>query len=310
MSKQLEVCKMVLSNEEFEFANANSFDVATDVVLGKMLHKRAYQHYCHLDSVLKIIMQKRWRLSKCSSSKMNDLQEPRKFAGNTNILDRTYIMCFGYGLAESAAMWGLYGKSDPFALRVTILGDVLEKWMKRIEINPISGRNTTGKDRSQVIKSIIAKGENCQSLSREIKGLIFRDVLYASVAHKEETDEYDKKRGNRVSWGRTFYNLQENDCVKDGQFAGFIKDSEWSYEKESRLCIGLKKEIEDEHISIAVPPEVIADMRFTFSPWLNESYKKYIEQLITAALESAGVNLADVKQRFSRSVLHNALNFK
>ena len=303
------------SKEEYEFANAKTFEKAANVILGDILHKRAYQHYCQLDGILTKIVQRRWYLSKCSSSRLNDLQEPRKFAGKTKFLNRTYIMCFGHGLSESAAMWGLYGKSNPFALRVTIPGDVLENWMRRIEIRACPGHNVIEAKnmRSRALKEMEARGGKDKLLEkRNVQSAVFRDMLYASVADEDKRDEYDIKRGNRVSWRRVFYNLEDGDDVLDGLYAGFLKDAEWSYEMESRLCLCLKKEIDDDSISIAVPKDVIAAMSFTFSPWLKLSDEPHVRQLLEAALKGAGVDL-DAKpkfQRFRRSVLRDALNFK
>ena len=298
------------SKEEYEFANAKTFAKAAHVVLGDILHKHTYQHYCQIDKILMKILQRRWYLSKWSSSRLNDLQEPQKFAGRAKFLNRTYIMSFGHSRSESAAMWGLYGKSNPFALRVTIPGDVLEDWMRRIEIRTCPEDK---KKRSCALKEMDARGGKDNPLvKRNIQSAIFRDMLYASVADEDKRDEYDIKRGNRVSWRRVFYNLEDGDDVLDGLYAGFLKDAEWSYEMESRLCLCLKKEIEDDCISIAVPKSVIAEMRFTFSPWLKLSDETHVRQVLEAALKGAGVDL-DAKpkfKRFRRSVLQGALNFK
>ena len=97
-----------------------------------------------------------------------------------------------------------------------------------------------------------------------------------------------------------------------GIYAGFLKDAEWSYEMESRLCVSLKKEIDDDGISVAVPKEVIEAMHFTFSPWLKLSDETHIRHVLEAALKGAGIALDDKsnRQRFRRSVLQDALNFK
>ena len=135
-------------------------------------------------------------------AKMNDLQEPLKFAGKTDILSRTYITCFEHCLSEDVAMWGLYGKSDPFALRVTIPGTVLVDWMKGIEIK--SDDSTNKVKRGKSLKEMDARDEKNKKLSDgKIQYSIFRDMLYASVAgdkKRDERDEYDIRRGNRVSW--------------------------------------------------------------------------------------------------------------
>ena len=315
MKKKTRGYSIACSKEEFHFANAKSFVAAANIVLDDMLHKRVYQHYCQLDSILGKILQRRWYLTRCSSSRLNDLHEPQKFAGKTKFLYRTYVMCFGHSRSESAAMWGLYGKNNPFALRVTIPGNVLEDWMLRTEVRACPGNDgdQAKTKRRNALKEMDVKDGKGQSLEKKIiQSAIFRDVLYASVASEDKRDEYDIKRGNRVSWRRAFYNLQDCDDVLDGLYAGFLKDAEWAYEMESRLCISMKKEIDDDYISVAVPKEVIAAMRFTFSPWLKLSDETHIRQILEAALKGTGIDLDDKtnRQRFRRSVLQGALNFK
>ena len=295
---------MACSKEEFLFKNAKSFDTAAKLALGDIAPKRSYQHYCHLDRVLEKIAQRRWYLIKCSSPELNDLRERYKFAGSTSVLKRTYMMSFGHCCAENVAMWGLYGKCDPFALRVTIPGGVLENWMRRIEIKFASGRNAV-----QAIKDMDVKGEKGQKLpARNIQSSVFRDVLYASVDGEEGCRESGKKRPNRVSWGRVSYRLQEDESVLDGQYAGFMKDYEWWHEMESRLCVSLKREIADNCISIDIPQEVIAAMWFTFSPWLKPSCEAYVRNVLESALAKAGVK--SNKSKFAPSVLQGALKFR
>ncbi len=295
---------MTCSKEEFLFQNAKSFDSAAKLALGDISPKPSYQHYCHLDRILEKIAQRRWYLTKCSSPELNDLRERCKFAGSTDVLNRTYMMSFGHCRAENVAMWGLYGKSDPLALRVTIPGSVLENWMRRIEVKIASGRNA-----EQAIKAMDVKGENGQRLpARCIRSSVFRDVLYASVDGEEECRTHGRKRPNKVTWGRVFYKLQEDESVLDGQYAGFMKDYEWWHEMESRLCVSLKRERAENCISIDIPQEVIAAMRFTFSPWLKPSCEAYVRQVLESALTEAGVKLN--KSKFNHSVLQGALNFR
>ena len=313
MKRQCEDCKIGCSEEEFRFANARSFASAAQGVLGGIIEQKAYQHYCHLDRILQKIIQRRWFLTRCSSLRMNDLQEPKKFSGDTDVLCRTYTTCFEHCLSEDVAMWGLYGKRDPFALRVTIPGKVLVDWMRHIEIKADTGNDTSYKvKRGKAIKEMDAKDTRNKTISEgKILISIFRDMLYASVSGDKERDEYDIRRRNRVSWGKAYYYLKEGECVVDGQLAGFIKDCEWCHEKESRLCVRLKKVIDIDNISIKVPLNVIAAMRFTFSPWLRRSEEKCVQRIIEMALEGAGVVL-DAKpkfQRFRRSALQGALNF-
>ena len=314
MKKHCEGFCVPCSEEEFRFMNAKSFVSAAKVVLGSIIEHTAYQHYCRLDRILVKIIQRRWFLSRCSSMTMNDLQEPQKFAGETDALRRTFVTCFEHCLSEDVAMWGLYGKRDPFALRVTIPGNELVALMRRIEIKSDVSQETSCKvKREKSVKELdVRDGRNKTLSGGKILVSLFRDMLYASVAGDKERDEYDIRRGNRVSWEKAYYNLKDGENVVDGQYAGFIKDCEWWHERESRLCIRLKKPVDIDNISIKIPIEVISAMRFTFSPWLKRSEEKRVKGVIEMALKGAGVDL-DAKpkfQRFRRSVLQDALNFK
>ena len=299
----------MIEKRETEFTNAKTFDAAASKVLQKCAGYSFYQHYSHLESILTKIIQKRWFLTRCSSKKMNDLQEPLKFDGGTGLLDRSYVACFGHGMTESVAMWGLYGKSSPFALRVTIPGNTLEKWMSDIEIQSgvkaqkgavglLNVKTTDGK--------AIPRGNICAS--------VFRDMLYAAVGNKEKPDEFDIRRSKSLCWGNGYYHLKVDediyDGVVDGRYAGFIKDIEWRYEDETRLCIRLKKDIGEDNISIAIPPYVIEAMRFTFSPWLRKEEESAVKSVLEAALASTGIQVGKEFQRFRRSTLQGALNFK
>ena len=296
------------SKEEYAFANAKSLECAASCVLDDLVPASAYQHYGQFDRILSKIIQKRWFLTKCNSTSLNDLKEPEKYAGNSNILSRTYITCFGRCLAEDAAMWGLYGKNNPMSLRVTIPGKVMVDWMESIEFKrPVNGNMNA----QRVLKAMKAQGEDDKVLKLgNVQSAVFRDVIYAAVDEEKEHDEYDIRRQSVVSWYKARYNLKDGECVTNGLYAGFVKDCEWAHERESRLCVCMKKEIPDKFISIDVPLEVIEQMRFTFSPWLDRDKEKCMKEMITMALKSVGVDVDKPKfQRFRRSVLHGALNF-
>ncbi len=295
---------------ESKFAGAKSFDAAAKLVLGKSVGYSFYQHYAGLESVLTKILQRRWFLTRCSCKRMNDLQEPVKYDGGTGLMKRSYVACFGHSMSESVAMWGLYGRSNPLALRVTIPGKTLERWMEEIESVP--GR--TGGNPKARLKAKTSTGATIAP--RKISASVFRDMLYVAVSKKGEQDEYDIRRTNSVCWGNGYYRLKKDEdfCedLLDGRCAGYLKDIEWRYEEETRLCIRLKNCIEDDNISIEVPPYVIEDMRFTFSPWLTaDEDMRRVQCVLEAALKGAGVNIENRRiQRFRRSALQGALNFR
>lgn len=297
--------------QEVAFSKVESFDLAAGMVLNKCVGYHCYQHYSRMESVLTKIIQKRWFLTRCSSKKMNDWQEPRKFDNWQGALKRSYVACFVRGSAEDVAMWGLYGKSNPLALRVTIPGKTLEKWMSEIEITA-----SKGKLRAKRIKKLDAKKSDGTPIrSRDICASAFRDVLYAAV-NKDEHEEFAVVRSNAVYWRNKYYHFKDGEDAKDrvfsGQYAGFIKDYEWNYEKETRLCVELKKDIGEDNISIAIPDYVIENMRFTLSPWLPKENERIVVSILEAVLKDAGVDFEKNKrvQRFHHSNLRGALNFR
>ena len=313
MSKDCPVFKC--SAEEIAFCQASTLRQAAGIVLERSASgndKDVYQNYCKLDRLLQRIVQKRWWLTRCSGAGLNDRQEPKKYAGKKDFLKRSYITCFSHDTCENVAMWGLYGKNDPMAVRVTIPGDTLRRWMNGIEFK----RDALSSVKKTSLMS--PKDENSKAISaKRISSVAFSDLLYVAISEKEddELDRYDIRRYNSISWRRARYYLKkdkdERDVLLNGQYAGFVKDVEWRYENETRLLVRLKKTTKDKRISIAIPPYVIEAMRFTFSPWLTKSEEEdRVKAIIEAALTSVGVNVGkSTFQRFRRSALQGALNF-
>ena len=250
---------------------------------------KSYQHYTSLDTVLKIIMSERLILSRGDSAKLNDLREGKKFGGDPERMKRSYIACFGHGAGESVAMWGLYGKSNSLAVRITIPGAAMAEWIRNIRFVADN-------------KPVTAKAD-------------FRDVVYAAFTDKTYTDEWDIRRTNALRWEDSVFCCKSADCfrreLQNKKYGGWVKDYEWHYERETRLYALLPKEIGNEPLFAVVPKEAIAAMRFTFSPWADGTMAKVVEKSIKAALEAIGIPTAKPKfQRFRRSVLQGALNFK
>ena len=250
---------------------------------------KSYQHYTSLDTVLKVIMSRQFILSRGDSINLNDLREGKKFGGVPERMKRSYIACFGHGAGESVAMWGLYGKSNPLAMRITIPGAIMAEWIRNIQFAADS-------------KQIAAKAD-------------FRDVVYAAFTDKTKADEWDIRRTNVLRWEDSVFRCKSANGfrreLQDGEYGGWLKDYEWHYERETRLYALLPKAIGNKPLFAVVPKDVIASMRFTFSPWADDAMAKVIETSINAALSAIGIPAARPKfQRFRRSVLQGALNFK
>lgn len=266
-----------------------------------------YQHYTTLPKLLSKIMSRRWYLSRADSPWMNDTHEMTKaFPGCEEGRRRTYIMCLSRSTSESVAMWRTYNATeDPFAVRVSMSRDKVHEWMKSVKE-----------------REIRVDGKNALEDS-SVEWVDFHDVLYGALKSEDEPDEYDIRRRNVVRWGDAVYALKEgNENEKRDNFAdvdisgceAWVKDYEWHHERESRLCIRLKKESKAKSLSIEIPPEILQTMRITFSPWLMEKrLEDGFSDVIEAALKSSLEGESGPKppsQRFRRSVLQGALNFR
>lgn len=304
--RQNELRKLRVTQDMFSGAKSlcAAIDVAwkSDFSLSPM-----YQHYTTLPKLLHKIISRRWYLSRADSPWMNDTHEMTKaFPGCRKARKRTYIMCLSQCTSESVAMWRTYNATeDPFAVRVSMPRGKVHEWMKSV------------KERGIRVDGKKALGNS------SVEWVNFHDVLYGALKSEDESDEYDIKRRNVVRWGDAVYGLKEGkenekrDNFADVDIPGceaWVKDYEWHHERESRLCIRLKKENKAKSLSIEIPPEILQAMRITFSPWLMEKrledgLKNVIEAALKSSLEGEG-GLITLNQRFRRSTLKGALNFR
>lgn len=285
------------------FAAANDLEKALRIAWAHPAFAGVYSHYTTLDRLVDKILTKRWWLTRSTNTRLNDRQEAEKF-GNRALLARTYQTSFSRGGAENVAMWALYTSLDPFAVRITIPGQVMKAWLTSIQLP-----SRQGPDR---LKTLGVQGKNHPVC------VDFKDVIYAAVGNpRRDRDEYDKKRADTLLWNgvrsKKIANLQ---CgILADKCTGWIKDQEWQSEQETRLCVQLERDRNsDDGISIRIPDFVIASMSFTFSPWLREQDKDKIELIIKTALHAAKLkNKVGAKEPlvpYRRSVLNGALNLE
>lgn len=298
----------------FEFASAKTFKDACQIVWTEHpIYHPYYQHYTTLDNVVTKILKQEWWLTRSDSVRLNDFQEAKKF-GNPQLLKRTYQASFSKGTAESAAMWGLYVRDNPFALRILLPGKVIEDWMRHISL---CDKAKCGNNKIEVAK--------------------FQDLIYAAVPFWHgQRDSLDKKRGDSVSWEGMCCDFKEsksrhskiesNSLVRDlhgDEVSGFMKDYEWRHEREARLCVQLEKASSRKALPIKIPIEVIAGMSFTMSPWVDSKHEEHIRKTIQCALDiirksakdrASGTNgetaIKFNSQPFRRSVLQGAFNLR
>lgn len=307
-----------------QFKEANSFESARDVVWNTSVWHNMYQHYTTLSRLIPKMIERRWWLTRSSSVKLNDLQEVKKF-GVRSVAKRTYQASFVHSSGESAAMWGLYALKDPYALRISISKRAMEAWMKEICFPAKDAKVCESKMNELWLGCDYVSNNSNENrkLKKSVEFVQFHDLIYAAVENSERSS-FDIRRTNVLFWNDAKFRGDKisdfKEQVQDPAMTGWIKDYEWRYENESRLCVRLSKAVEKDSIWIAIPPYVLADMRFTFSPWLpNDHFERVVEVLKALqakaiedykhAKKEPGVKLPAIRQRFRRSVLSGALNF-
>lgn len=298
MSEDCEACSDLADHipwydaARFEFAQAETLSAASKSVWGRGWH-RTYQHYTTLSSVVTKILERKWWLSRSDSDTLNDRQESAKF-GDRELLGRTYQASFVHGAAESAALWGLYQPSNPFAIRITLPGQAVQNWVKSLG------------EEKQIF------GESLKA--HKVDEVGFKDIIYAAVDFRgRKWERGDIKRSNGLYWSEV--NSKDVDGLEDeiGQkdYTGWLKDYEWRHERESRLCVRTLKTCPGKAMWVRIDDALLSAMKFTFSPWLPSGCQDAVKGVLETALKNANVDLSKCKiQRFRKSVLQGGLNFR
>lgn len=299
MSEQEEKSDFEKRREEFRVATC--WEKASSVVWRECFGHPYYQHYTTLDRVVSKIVNQEWWLTRSDSVRLNDKQETEKF-GKIELAKRTYQASFVQGVRESAAMWGLYAREDPLAIRILIPRDAMKKWIGSLKLA----------DDPKKCGNVQLTAANPAE---------FKDVIYASVPlvnHKR--DSLDKQRGDCVYWAGMRNDFGKNKDIQKSfleglhidAVTGWLKDSEWQHECESRLCVRIRKTSGRTALPVCLPAGVIAKMSFTLSPWLDKEHEGEVENVLKALLEqnAKGLECKPNSKPFRRSTLQGALNFK
>ena len=277
----------------------NLMDALNLVRDGGVIHGY-YQHYTSLRRVLDKIAGD-WWLTRSDSDRLNDQQETVKF-GKKSVARRMYQTSFCHGANEDAAMWGLYQRCNPLAIRITIPGKTMERWINDVQVNPDMDRE----ERQAHLDYI--------GIQSGVKVVAFGDLVYASVTDPDVShDRHDIPRSGQIHWDDAACNVKEDlqKGIKCDWATSLVKDSEWRHERESRLIVQFAEMLPTcpDAVKIAIPKYVIEDMRFTYSPWLKRDYEAKVERVLASALSKVGIDPKSGRiQRFRRSTLCGALN--
>ena len=262
------------------FAKSKTLEEAFFMVNRGICAHGRFVHYTTLSRVAQIVASGRWWLTRSDSDRLNDLQEARKF-GNPELLGRMYQASFAYGSTESAAMWGLYCPGDPFGVMISLNGAAMNKWFDEI-------RRKKSKVCLEYDRATAKHGRHVELTRGQIDIADARDVIYASTdfKHTSQRCRGRKKRNNKLFWcdmsTDRIDDLEQE--ISDDKFSGWVKDSEWRQENESRIAIRVKN-INGKlpnHLSLDMPETVLKSMSFTLSTWLKEEFYCEVENVVRA----------------------------
>ena len=267
---------------------------------GISAHNR-FVHYTTLSRVIQIITSGCWWLTRANNDRLNDAQEAKKY-GNPELLSRMYQASFSYGSSESAAMWGLYCPGNPFRVMISLDGEAMRKWFAEIRGKKsricLEYPATTRKPSRHVVLK-----------KSQIDYVDARDVIYAATDFAGPSCR-GKNRSNTLFWFGARTEKIENltqEINTDG-FTGWIKDSEWRQENESRIAVRVKNINEElpDYLSVSIPDFVLKSMRFTLSPWFDEKLYDDITDMILALVMNVHEKKPSKKIVF-KSVITGAL---
>jgi len=242
------------------------------------LNHKNYHHYTDIDSAIKILNSGSLHLTRGNSMSINDYQECKK--GSEEDWYKTYIASFGYGNNENMAMWGLYGLPWQNAVRISIPGSLMIKW-----INSINNIYSTSYENGTYMYNKLA----CK------KNINLADIIYIAG---------DRSSQNlKLTWKDISMNVSENPQLlhidEKAEMTGYIKNSAWKYENEVRIRVYTQEKINYEKISIQIPPEITEGITITAGPYFKGNIADIIEQKVTTPprniLNSIFTNLVNYK---------------
>ena len=244
-------CKVSSAQELKDFMDKYSFK-----------HKYFF-HFTNMDSFAKIVKTGRWKF--CSATKTNDLHEVDQ-KWSRELWNKLFSCSLSHGDEDNVGMWKMYTKGDEeqtICLRFGI--SFLKKWV----------------DMMQEEKKYYLSSDAPATSFINFNSFSFHDITYFHG--------YKNKLSSRICWGNIIVNphrFKDNNpslvpasSVETSPFlTGYVKNSAWEYEKESRIMIKIDQpndEIVKKGIYIDFSKkDFLNSVSIRFSPFLNESDNK------------------------------------
>ena len=238
------------------FSNIKNSSELKDFLVKRTSRHKFLFHYTTAEKLQCIFGNKTWRLY--SAKTMNDLQEYKE-KGNSSLWEKLYSTCFSFGDEDNIAMWSMYGIPWEDAVRIRLSTDVIKKWMQRFD-------------------------RRLYEISDSQDSVVLHDICY-SPGYFGGRQGYSDCPLNKPAclptgqkclcpqkelhwWNQSNRQTKivENDnCYLKEELTGYVKNSAWEHERETRLSITLSRNV-GEYIDIPLNKEMLENMQIAIGP--------------------------------------------
>lgn len=254
------------------FSNINNIDNLIDFLqLNAKKHKYLY-HFTTVKSLESIYKHRRWRF--VNAKKMNDLHEFFEKISPANLMDNLYSTCFSFGDEDNIAMWAMYGIPWEEAIRLRLKTSDILKWKKNIESTSFSAdkyHNPSLQEHFSISK--ISFHDICYYQGYMRSRQVLSDCPYPDRKHLQECPENCSgcppkclRWWNQKNLKTSIVNSKSS-CIIDEKLVGFIKNSAWAHENETRLMLTIKNiSQQDDCLDLPVPEDLLKNMQISIGP--------------------------------------------
>jgi len=227
-----------------KFSQINSADQLFSFLESKR-HK-FYHHFTSIKSLNAILTGRQWLLS--PAQRMNDLHEYSE-KGSLQKWKRIVSTCFSFGDEDNMAMWAMYGLPRDQGVKITIPGKTLREWFSTLQ------------------------DPNWQC-EKNVECVSLHDIVYY--------DGYVGRNDSHLLWARGKCKAMKDgdtDVAKAERFTGYVKNSAWKFESETRLMIVLKEDY-CKSFFIPIPESVLTSFKICLGPMVAEAAKQVLPKIL------------------------------
>ena len=248
-------CNDVYDNSNRDlFQRINSSETMVSFLKKVSKEHRYLFHYTTYYALQRIFEAKKWRFT--SARRTNDLHECDS-KRNFDELKYVFSCSFSHGDEDAIGMWKMYG-SRKAAVCVKFETSAIISWVMKLDrIRECYFTNTN------------------LGVDNPFTKNTFRDISMHDIAYVHGSQQ---KKCSNVCWGNIVNKVEWSDNIsKEYLLSGFLKNSAWEYEKETRIMISLPEPSYDK--SEETPDEIYLDCEemlngieeIRFSPFSKET---------------------------------------